>query len=204
MKNVRVLLSCAALTTAFLVSEIGAMAGNQNDLDEISLETRSAELAYSVDLGLQQQVKVGFKIAPVPLFLTDKSQVLVGLGSFLVNAMGGCNECHTNPSYAPGGNPFLGQPKKINVAGYLAGGRPFSPPGVVAPNLTPENGLPGGRTYVQFKQIMRTGIDLDNAHPRLGPLLQVMPWPMYQSMTDRDLVAMYTYLSAIPPSARIN
>jgi len=25
-----------------------------------------------------------------------------------------------------------------------------------------------------------------------------MPWPVYQSMTDRDLKAIYEYLSAIP------
>jgi hypothetical protein len=41
-------------------------------------------------------------------------------------------------------------------------------------------------------------IDLDNAHPQIGPLLQVMPWPTYQNLSDRDLLAIYTYLSAIP------
>ena len=204
MKNVRLLLLCAAFATALLVGEMRAMAEGQNDLDEIGRETLRAEQAYSVDPGLQREVKAGFKIAPVPLDLTDKSQVLVGLGSYLVNAVGGCNDCHTNPSYVPGGNPFLGQPKTINVAGYLAGGQQFSPPGVVSRDLTPENGLPAGRTYAQFKQIMRTGIDLNNAHPQLGPLLQVMPWPTYQSMTDRDLVAMYSYLSAIPPITPTN
>jgi len=25
-----------------------------------------------------------------------------------------------------------------------------------------------------------------------------MPWPTYQNMSDRDLLAIYTYLSAIP------
>ena len=72
-------------------------------------------------------------------------------------------------------------------------------PGIVSRNLTPENGLPAGRTFAQFKQIIRTGIDLDKAHPQYGPLLQVMPWPDFQDMSTRDLLAIYTYLSAIPP-----
>jgi hypothetical protein len=29
-------------------------------------------------------------------------------------------------------------------------------------------------------------------------LLQVMPWPVYGQMTDRDLQAIYLYLSALP------
>jgi hypothetical protein len=29
-------------------------------------------------------------------------------------------------------------------------------------------------------------------------LLQVMPWPVYRNMTDRDLRAIYEYLRAIP------
>jgi len=35
-------------------------------------------------------------------------------------------------------------------------------------------------------------------HPELSPLLQVMPWPVYQDLTDRDLRAIYEYLRAIP------
>ena len=32
-----------------------------------------------------------------------------------------------------------------------------------------------------------------------GQLLQVMPWPVYQTISDDDLRAIYEYLSAIPP-----
>lgn len=31
-----------------------------------------------------------------------------------------------------------------------------------------------------------------------GNLLQIMPWPLFQSMTVHDLRAIYEYLSAIP------
>lgn len=115
-----------------------------------------------------------------------------------MNAVGGCNDCHTNPSYAKGGDPFLGQPKKVNAKNYLAGGQQFGP--FVSRNLTPENGKPAGRTFEEFRQQLRTGIDLDHAHPQFGPLLQVMPWPTYQSMTDHDIYAIYQYLRAIPPA----
>jgi len=53
-------------------------------------------------------------------------------------------------------------------------------------------------SFEEFLGIMRTGIDPDQAHPQFGPFLQVMPWPAFQNMTDRDLRAIYEYLSAIP------
>jgi hypothetical protein len=198
MKYFRLSLCCALLATAFSVTGMRALADSQADPDETVAEAMKADQDFNIDRSLQRLVRIGFKIAPVPLDLQGKSEVLVGLGSYLVNAVGGCNDCHTNPSFAPDGNPFLGQPKKINVAGYLAGGQQFGP-GIVSRNLTPENGLPAGRTFAQFKQIIRTGIDLDKAHPQYGPLLQVMPWPDFQDMSTRDLLAIYTYLSAIPP-----
>jgi hypothetical protein len=149
----------------------------------------SAELA---------RIARGLEIAPVPLDLSGRNPALVGLGSYLVNAAGGCNDCHTNPSFAEGGDPFEGQPKRINEAGYLAGGRAFGP--FTSRNLTPDpsNGAPGGLTYVQFRRTMRTGVDLRNLHPNISPLLQVMPWVVYQDLTDRDLRAIYEFLSAIP------
>jgi len=149
------------------------------------------------DKGNESLIKQGFTITPVNLNLAGKNRDLVGLGSYLVNAVAGCNDCHTNPSYATGGNPFLGQPKIINTAGYLAGGNSFG--AVKSRNITPNGkGLPAGHTYSEFETIMRTGADIEQLHPTLSPLLQVMPWPVFQSMTDRDMRAIYEYLSAIP------
>jgi hypothetical protein len=143
------------------------------------------------------RIQRGFAIAPVQLRLRGKNLALVGLGSYLVNGAGGCNDCHTNPPYAVGGDPFLGQPKRINADHYLAGGVAFGP--FTSRNITPdENGLPAGLTYEQFRQVMRTGIDLDQEHPQISPLLQVMPWPVFQNLVERDLRAIYEYLSAIP------
>jgi hypothetical protein len=138
------------------------------------------------------RAQIGFQIAPVPLDLTKKSRTLVGLGSYLVNAVAGCNDCHTHPSYAPGGNPFLGQPTQINAAEYLAGGRQFGP--FTSANITPDAaGLPAGLTVQEFLTVIRTGHE-----DVTDPLLQVMPWPVFSNMLDHDLRAIYEYLRAIP------
>lgn len=168
------------------------------------------------------RIEQGFEIAPVPLNLEGKNRALVGLGSYLVNAVAACNDCHdAGPptQYAPGGNPFFGQPKKINSATYLGGGQDFGAllpgsPNIVSRNLTPDKtGLPeGGRPFPEFLQIMRTGVDLDHLHPPCsstvtanclpppfdGDLLQIMPWPTFQSLSEHDVRAIYEYLSAIP------
>jgi hypothetical protein len=118
-----------------------------------------------------------------------------------------------NPSgYLGGGAQFHGHP------GQGPGG--IGPLVIYARNLTPgcatapcNNPLPeGGHTFSEFLAIMRTGHDFDNAHPAcptLGVegcsappdaanLLQTMPWPQYGNMSDNDLLAVWTYLSAIP------
>jgi len=168
------------------------------------------------------RIERGFAIAPVPLNLEGKNRALVGLGSYLVNAVADCNICHsagTATEFAAGGNPYFSQPTKVNPATYLGGGRSFAPvaagtPNIISRNLTPDKtGLPeGGRSFSEFVQIMRTGVDLDQVHPPCSPtvtancltppfdgnLLQIMPWPSHRNMTRHDLRAIYEYLSAVP------
>ncbi len=169
------------------------------------------------------RIQQGLAIAPVPLNLVGLDPNLVGLGSYLVNAVGDCNGCHSAGAateFATGGNPFFGLSKVINKATYLGGGRDFGPlvPGsahIISRNLTPDKtGMPeGGRTFAEFVQIIRTGVDLDHVHPPCSPgninsscvpppfngnLLQIMPWFNLGAMTDNDLQAIYAYLSAIP------
>lgn len=136
------------------------------------------------------RVVVGYQISPVQLDLRRKNRALVGLGSYLVNAAGGCNDCHTDPPFAEGGNPFEGETEIINTARFLAGGREFGP--ITSPNITPdEDGRPAGLTFEEFEHLMRTGRHDDR-------ILQVMPWNVYGKMTRRDLRAIYEYLSALP------
>lgn len=144
------------------------------------------------------RIQKGLALAPVPLNMTGRDPNVVGLGSYLVNAAGGCNDCHTSPDYADGGDPYQGQPKKINAANYLAGGAKFGP--FTSRNITPDKttGLPANLTFDVFLKTLRTGVDPDKAHPQLGPLLQVMPWPVYGSLSDSDLAAIYYFLASIP------
>lgn len=180
----------------------------------------------------QLMIVQGYAIAPVPLNLANKDHDLVGLGSYIVNAVADCNGCHT-PSpftqYIPAGNPYFLSPpagpftgkQLVNPATYLAGGQDFGTvdPGglsahIISRNLTPDRtGMPeGGHSYSDFYQIVKTGIDMDKVHPTCtgalnpgcvpppvnGKVLLVMPWPAFQNMTDRQLQAIYQYLSAIP------
>ena len=141
------------------------------------------------------RIHIGYDIAPVPLNTQGLNPALVGLGSYIINASSTCNDCHTWPHYAPGGDPFQGQPEQVNTQDYLGGGRPF-PGGIVSRNLTPDpvTGLPAGLTLDEFMNVIHTGID-----PESPPdLLQVMPWPTFRKMRDRDLEAIYEFLSAIP------
>lgn len=176
----------------------------------------------AADTERDSRIERGFAIAPVPLNLQGKNRALVGLGSYFVNAVADCNGCHSagpTTEYGRGGNPYFGQPTVVNPATYLGGGRDFGPlvpgsPHIVSRNLTPDaTGLPeGGHTFETFVSILRTGIDFDHVHPTCTPtfttgclpppfdgtLLQIMPWPAFRDMSDRDLRAIYEYLSAIP------
>ncbi|HLH00987.1 MAG TPA: PKD domain-containing protein [Bryobacteraceae bacterium] len=169
------------------------------------------------------KVKEGLAIAPVPLNLQGKDPNSVGWGSYLVNAGGDCNGCHSagpTTQYAKGGNPYMGQTAVVNPATYLGGGRDFGPfpdargPHIVSRNLTPDyTGMAaGGMSEDLFLLTIRTGLDHDQLHPTCtgapdgtcipppfdGSLLQVMSWPVYRNLTDDDLKAIYAYLSSIP------
>ncbi len=168
------------------------------------------------------RIEQGFDIAPVKLDMDGKDWKLVGLGSYIVNGFASCNDCHsagTATQYLPTGNPYFGLPKQTNPATYLGGGRAFAFPeatfpNIISRNLTPDKtGRPeGGHTFAEFRKIMRTGVDMDHVHPPCsatvttncltppfdGDLLQVMPWPNYQGLTDHDLRAIYEYLKAVP------
>jgi hypothetical protein len=175
------LVSCAACGLAALLISI--------------LLPASAVRAQQLD-----QILRGYEIAAnqgIPLNLKGNDWATVGLGSYLVNTTG-CNDCHTHPNWANGGNPYLGQPEQINTAQYLSGGRQFTTPAgmFTSANITPDrNDRPAGLTRAGFLEVMHYGHD-----PRdpPGDLLQVMSWPLYRWKTDNDLIAIYEYLRAIP------
>ncbi len=181
------------------------------------------------------RVEQGFDISPIPrskLSLRGDNPVMVGWGSYLVNAVGDCSGCHSFPQYLEkgdkaGSNPAAGDPYEgipstqsvkgrlvanFNVSHYLSGGQCFGP--FMARNLTPDaNGLPEGLTEAEFVKALRTGEDIYCEKNPLAPIcalgpptpvLQVMPWPTYHSMTDFDLKSIYAYLRAIPAASACN
>jgi hypothetical protein len=183
----------------------------------------------------RNRVDQGFASSPIPpsrLSLYGKDILLVGLGSYLVNAAGGCGGCHSLPQFLPqgdtagsnpaAGDPFQGTPSTQSVKGqlvanfstsnYLAGGLCFGP--FMARNLTPDaHSLPEGLTEEEFVRVMRTGEDIHCKKSPLDPIcslgpptpvLQVMPWPNFHSMTDLDLRAVYDYLAALPAANACN
>jgi hypothetical protein len=194
----RIIISIALFGSLFvLITWFSNLPVRGNDRD------RDRNRESEEDLEIQQ----GLAISPVTLNLEGKDIELVGLGSYIVNAQGGCNDCHTCPSYQPGHNPFplpFGQlvpgDGEFNADSYLAGGVDFGPPpaagGVTSHNLTPDaQGRPDGLTLEQFQIAIRTGHD--QLDPKNG-LLAVMPWPVYRHMTGHDLDAIYAFLTAIP------
>jgi hypothetical protein len=167
------------LTAIVLVTVLTNSSSGQNDNEGAKAE--------------KKRVLKGFEIAPVPLTFRNKDRDLVGLGSYIVNAQAACGDCHTCPTYAPGHNPFQGGDGQINATNYLAGGVPFGP--IISANITPDaNGKPAGLDFDEYLELIRTGHDPDDP----DEILQVMPWPIFRNMNDRDILAIYTYLSSIP------
>jgi hypothetical protein len=173
--------------TRIVVLSLASLVGVVGFLATAHSQSRNGEESEA------KEVRIGLAIAPVQLDLKGKNVHLVGLGSYIVNAQSACADCHSCPTFAAGHNPHLGQSKQFNAANYLAGGVPFGP--FTSANITPDaNGNPAGLTETQFKHVLRTGQDPDGS----GRLLQVMPWPTFQSMADHDIRAVYEYLKAIP------
>jgi hypothetical protein len=207
----------AILVIGMSISSTSGLADNDNN--------GSQDEKLMIQTGLATAAKTG-----IQLNMTGKNPDLVGLGSYLVNVASDCNGCHSDPrtTFASRGNPYLlpgptppffSGNKQINPLTYLGGNQDFGSfgPGpkaeIISRNLTPDKyGLPEGHTLSDFMRIMKTGVDLDQAHPSCsttltnnclafpfnGAVLQVMPWTAFQNMTDLQMTAIYTYLSAIP------
>src|SRR5580765_4934643 len=115
--NKRLLMFASVAVWVMALGWVAAAPHDRDDRDDRGKKESSGSDAA--------RIEQGFDIAPVPLHFQRKDRDLVGLGSYLVNAVGGCNDCHTNPPYAAGGDPYQGQKKVINAKNYLAGGVAF-------------------------------------------------------------------------------
>jgi len=153
----------------------------------------------------QSRVMKGFEISPVEIERKKMrglgKAAMIGLGSYIVNAQAICANCHSCTTYVAGENPFEGGSGELNAENYLAGGVQLG--SEITPNITPdhESGLPAGLTQKQFMHMMRTGEHHGghmNGMEGEKEIIEIMPWPFYRHMVDRDLKAIYAYLKAIP------
>jgi mono/diheme cytochrome c family protein len=111
---------------------------------------------------------------------------LVKRGSYLVNGVLTCGNCHT-----PKG-PTGDIADKAFSGGLSWDEPPFK---VTAPNITPdkETGI-GEYTDDQLRTVLRKGIKRNGV-----PVAMVMPSGFYEIMTDRDLDAVIAYLHTLKP-----
>jgi len=109
-------------------------------------------------------------------------------GTYLVNSVMGCTDCHTPI------DPATGAPKMDQ---YLAGGQPYEGPwGIVyGGNITPdkETGI-GNWTDEELKRAFISGVGRD------GRRLILMPWFAYSSLTAEDADAVAYYLKNVLPA----
>lgn len=133
--------------------------------------------------------------------LTAEERALVGRGSYVVNALGDCNGCHTDGSGAGDfDSGLIPLTVDVNTAAYLAGGVDIGPVlGLPFPifsrNLTPEATTGLSLTVEEFVQVMRFGADFR----RPGGSLRVVPhFPSEFRFALDDLQAIYAYLQHIP------
>lgn len=134
-------------------------------------------------LPIEKQEEVAARLSPLiaPVPERDLSDP-IELGRYLV-LLGNCEGCHTswysprNPGLLSGGN---------TIDRGSEGLTSFSS------NITPH---PSGLSYPTeaFIQVIRTG-----KGSTLNPL---MPWTVYQHLTDEDLAAIYAFLQTMQPVA---
>jgi len=118
------------------------------------------------------------------------AQSPVERGGYLVNGVGGCNNCHT--PRGPGGATDLILDKRLSGSTQA-----FQAPQYVVKgsNLTPdpETGL-GSWSDAQIKTAIMTGKSKDG-----HPLAPNMPSAVYGFLTPRDQDAIVAYLRSVPP-----
>jgi len=135
-------------------------------------------------------------------------------GKYLVNTVGGCNDCHTPWKMGPQGpepdmtRMLSGHPAempmppapKLSMPWMAAAGATMTawagPWGVsYTANLTPDSTGLGTWDETVFMLAIRNGKHIGNGRPILPP----MPWQNFAKMTDDDLKAIFAYLKTIPP-----
>mgnify|MGYP002777345082 FL=1 len=119
--------------------------------------------------------------APPPL----AGAALIERGEYLVNNIGGCNDCHT---------PMT--PQGPDMAQSLHGGTLIFAPTIDMPwaaYAPPLAGLPANYTEEQFAAFLQTGLRPDGSRP-------LPPMPPFR-LNEEDARAMTAYIATLPPAA---
>jgi len=119
------------------------------------------------------------------------AETLVDRGSYLVNSIGACGNCHARDAQGSNFHPAMA----------LAGGFIFDvidpdlPGHVIAPNITPdkETGI-GKWSEADIVMALRNGKRPDGSI--IGP---PMPIPVYHELSDQDATAIAAYLLSLQP-----
>lgn len=122
---------------------------------------------------------------PTIQYGTGEKAQQIKRGEYLVK-MGDCIACHTAPK---GGKPF-------------AGGYPVKTPfgTIYTPNITPDKKMGiGNWSDADFIKAMRQGIS-----PTGHYYYPAFPFPYFNKVTTKDLLAIRAYLNAIPPVQQVN
>ncbi len=177
----------AGLATAMALgaAACGGGSAGSSDAATTAAAVAAADLREGGAPTLRERAEQGLEISPVPVNaagLRGGQRLLVGLGSYIVNAASDCAGCHSGPAgFLSGGNPF-----PLDGAGHV----------VFSRNLTPDPATGLQLTLPQFLEAIRTGRDF---HPGQTAQLVVMPWTTLRWSSALDLVAVYAYLRAVPP-----
>ena len=140
-------------------------------------------------------------------------QELIKRGKYLTT-IGACHDCHSPKIMTPQGpepDPariFSGHPQDeqippiVNNPDWIffnQGLTAFVGPWGVSfsANLTPDDTGIGRWSFQHFETAIRKGKSKGIEQNR--DLLPPMPWQMYKSFTDEDLLAVFTYLKSIKP-----
>jgi mono/diheme cytochrome c family protein len=129
---------------------------------------------------------VGALLAAIALGTNASAETPVERGSYLVNGILTCGNCHT-----PRG------PDRTPIANKaLSGGEEFDTPAfkVTASNITPDRdtGI-GAWSEVELKRALVQG-----DRPNGVPLAPIMPYTFYKVFTASDLDAVVAYLRSVP------
>lgn len=107
---------------------------------------------------------------------------LVARGEYLVNSIGGCNDCHT--PMTPTGPDMT---HALQGATLIFAPTIPMPWGAVAPSIA---GIPAGYTEEQFAAFLQTGVKPDGSRP-------LPPMPAFR-LNEDDAQAMAAYIATVP------